>query len=128
MEPLLVDTNILVDALNGRRDRLDQISNLLTKGALLGCTSINVTEVYMGMRAREAVATQQFLRALKFYPITWEIAALAGKLYHEWRGRGKTLSLPDVSMAAVCIANDLTLVTENRKHFPMPELRIHALI
>ena len=34
----------------------------------------------MGMRAGEEAKTEKFLRSLEFYPVTWEIAQLAGNL------------------------------------------------
>jgi len=37
------------------------------------------------------------------------------------------LSLPDTTIAAVALANDLMLVTGNLKDFPMPELRLYPL-
>jgi predicted nucleic acid-binding protein len=53
------------------------------------------------MRPHEARLTEAFLRSLKFYEVTWEIARLAGELQNRWRKKGHTLSLPDVTMAAV---------------------------
>lgn len=37
------------------------------------------------------------------------------------------IAQPDVTIAAVTLANRLTLVTDNRKHFPMPELQLLQL-
>jgi predicted nucleic acid-binding protein len=95
---------------------------------LLACCSINVTELFMmGMRPGEEKKTEQFLLSLEFYPVTWEIAWLAGKLYNDWRQKGHTLALSDVTVAAVALTNGLTLLTDNRKHFPMPELQLLPL-
>jgi predicted nucleic acid-binding protein len=41
--------------------------------------------------------------------------------------KGLTLSLPDVTIAAVAIARRLTLLTDNKKHFPMSELSMRPL-
>lgn len=82
---------------------------MLAAGILLACCSINVTEVFMGMRAHEAEKTEVFLTSLEFYPVTWDIARSAGTLYHEWRRKALNLSLPDVTIAAVAIANRLQL-------------------
>lgn len=77
----------------------------------------------MGMRPGEEAKTAKFLRSLEFYPVTWEIAQLAGDLFREWRRKGQTLGLADVTIAAVALTHGLVLVTDNRKHFPMPELQ-----
>ena len=81
----------------------------------------------MGMRPREAAATEEFLASLEFYPVTREIAAYAGEIYRTWRQAGVTLSLPDVTVAAVAIRNNPLLATHNPKHFPLPELRLAQL-
>ncbi len=86
-----------------------------------------MTEVYAGMRPREAKATEALLRSLKFYEVTWEIARRAGELKNEWAKNGHTIALPDVTIAAVALAHGLTLVTDNRKHFPMPEMQFLPL-
>lgn len=127
MATYLLDTNILIDAINGRAGRPGQLGDFLDRGVLLACTSINVTEIYMGMRPHEALATATFLLELEFYPVTWEIARLAGEFFNEWRQRGHTLAIADMTIAAVCIANGITLVTDNQKHFPMPELQVRPL-
>ena len=127
MTTFLLDTNILIDAINGRSGRPLQLQDLSSRGILFACTSINITETFMGMRPHEAAPTERLLKALEFFPVTPEIAQLAGELFNKWRGKGRTLGLADVTIAAVCIANDLTLVTHNQKHFPMPELRLHPM-
>ena len=70
------------------------------------------------MRPHEAKITGELLRSLKFYEVR-EIAKLAGELQNRWRRKGHSLSLPDVTIAAVALARGLTLLTDNRKHFPM---------
>ncbi|MGA8027904.1 MAG: type II toxin-antitoxin system VapC family toxin [Bryobacteraceae bacterium] len=126
METYLLDTNILIDSINRRNRRPESLDRLIGDGILLVCCSINITEVYMGMRPHEREKTENFLRSLEFYPVTWEIARYAGELYNEMRQQGRTLSLPDVTIAAVCLTHDLTLMTDNPKDFPMPELRLHS--
>jgi predicted nucleic acid-binding protein len=118
----LLDTNIIIDILNNRHQRMAQVDELLSMDSSLACTSITITEVYMGMRSLEAVSTEGFLSSLDFFPVTPQIAQFAGHLFRQWRQKGQTLSFTDVSIAAVCIANGLTLVTNNEKHFPMLEL------
>jgi predicted nucleic acid-binding protein len=79
------------------------------------------------MRPSEERVTEQFLHSLEFYPVTWEIARFAGQLYNEWRQKGHTLALSDVTVAAVASKNGLALLTDNQKHFPMPELQLLRL-
>jgi predicted nucleic acid-binding protein len=123
----LLDSGIIIDVLNGKRGRGEFVDQLIDDGAEMACCSINVTEVYAGMRQGEEAKTERLLRSLRYYAVTWEIAKQAGDLHNAWRQQGCTLSLPDVTIAAVALANDLTLVTGNVKDFPMHDLRILPL-
>ncbi len=123
----LLDSSILIDVLNDRNGRPQFLAELSRQEILLACCSVNVTEVYMGMRPGEEARTGRFLRSLEFYPVTWEVAQFAGELFRQWRQKGQTLSYADVTIAAVALANKVILVTDNQKHFPMPELQLLPL-
>jgi predicted nucleic acid-binding protein len=123
----LLDSSVLIDALNDRNGRSQLLSQISQQDILLACCAINVTELYMGMRAGEEAKTARFLRSLEFFPVTWEIAQLAGDLFRMWRQKGHTLGLADVTIAAVALTHKLVLVTDNEKHFPMPELQLFRL-
>lgn len=51
----------------------------------------------------------------------------AGHLKARYSKRGSSLSLQDVMIASISIAYSCTLVTENVKDFPMPELQLYTL-
>lgn len=123
----LLDSSVLIDALNDRNGRPQLLAQLSQQDILLACSAVNVTEVYMGMRPGEEAKTEKFLRSLEFYPVTWEIAQLAGDLFRQWRQKGQTIGLADVTIAAVALTHKLVLVTDNQKHFPMPELQLLPL-
>jgi len=127
MKPLLLDTNIIVDALRKRNDRHLLVGHMLDEGQPLASCSITITEIYAGMRPHEEKPTTLFMQSLLFFPITQEIAEQAGRLKARFAKRGRTLSFQDASIAAVCLAYGCTLVTENTKDFPMPELRLYPL-
>lgn len=123
----LLDSSVIIDTLNNRKDRRRLLAELSQQDILLACCSVNVTEVYMGMRIGEETKTEKLLHSLEFYPVSWEAARLAGDLFRQWQRKGQTLALSDVTIAAVAIANNLALVTDNQRHFPMPDLQILAL-
>ncbi len=127
MASILLDTTFLIDILNDRRGRADLMERLILERNTLGCCAINVAEVYAGLRPSEARKTETLLRQLEYVPIQWEAAKLAGDLKREWTGKGQTLSLTDLTIAAVCLTEGFKLVTDNRKHFPMPELVLYPL-
>ncbi len=127
MATLLLDTSVIIDALNNKRNRPNLLMGLLKSGHLLACCPINVTEIYAGMRPKEAAATEAFLSSLQYIPIDPPAARLAGELKRDYAGKGTTLNLGDVIIAAVAIHNELTLLTDNTRHFPMPQLSLYPL-
>jgi predicted nucleic acid-binding protein len=120
---ILLDTSVIIDHLNGRFGRTEFLDQLFDRGHYFACCTVNITEVYAGLRAGEEARTAGFLNSLECLPITPEIARQAGLLRRDWRTKGHTLSYTDVTIAAVGIGNQIPLITDNRKHFPMPELQ-----
>jgi len=127
MATFLLDTSVIIDVLNGKRNRGQILGDLGRQGHLLACCSINVTEVYAGMRTLEEIRTFDFLKSLQFYPVTWPIARLAGLLKRDHARKGVSLAITDVTIAAVAIHHQLTLLTDNLKHYPMKELTLYPL-
>jgi predicted nucleic acid-binding protein len=113
--------------LNCKRDRDALLKGLLSQGDLLGCCAINVSEVYAGMRPKEEDKTDQLLQSLEYYKIDWNVARLAGLLKRDYAKKGSTLSLTDTTIAAIALEYNLTLITDNVKHYPMPELKLYPL-
>ena len=74
------------------------------------------------MRERERKVTEEFLESLQYYELTKEIAKQAGEYKKKYEREGLSLSLPDVAIAAIAITNNVVLLTDNQKHYPMPEL------
>ncbi|MGD0129748.1 MAG: type II toxin-antitoxin system VapC family toxin [Terriglobia bacterium] len=120
---VLLDTTVIIDALRGRMDRHNLLLKLSENGCILACCAINVAEVYAGVRPDEERDTLKFFQGLECIEIDWEVALRTGALKNEWARKGRTIDLPDVIIAAVALAFDLTLATDNRKDFPMPDLR-----
>ena len=127
MATFLLDTSVIIDALNNKRGRPALLLEFLNDGHLLACCPINVTEVYAGLRPKEEVATEAFLASLQYFPITVPAARSAGELKREHRRKGITLNLGDVIIAAVALSNQLILLTDNVKDFPMKDLTLYPL-
>jgi predicted nucleic acid-binding protein len=124
---LLLDTTVLIDALRARRGRRAWLAQLLRAGHSLETSALNVAEVYAGMRPEEESPTSAFLGALLCHPITASAGEKAGRLRSQWARKGRTLVLADMIVAAVAIEQECVLVTNNRKDFPMPEVRLFDL-
>jgi predicted nucleic acid-binding protein len=124
MKPLLLDTNIIVDVLRKRNERHLLVENLLDQGQPLASCPVTLTEIYAGMRPHEEKPTRAFMKSLLFLTITEDIAE---RLKAQYARRGRAISFQDASIAAVCMAYGCTLLTENTKDFPMPELQLYPL-
>ena len=127
MATFLLDTSVIIDALNNKRQRRDLLLDLLKQGNLLACCPINVSEVYAGVRPKEETATEEFLKSLEYYHVTWPVARLAGLLKRDYARKGVALTVTDATIAAVAIVHELTLMTDNVKDFPMKELNLYPL-
>jgi predicted nucleic acid-binding protein len=127
MATYLLDTSVIIDALNGKKKRDQTLKELLQQGHLLACCSVNVTEVYAGLRSPEETRTRELLESLPYFSIGWPVARLAGLLKRDYARQGITLATTDATIAAVAIHHQLTLITDNLKHYPMKELSIYPL-
>ena len=123
----LVDTSVIIDALNDKRGRYALLLDLMKQGHLLACCPINVTEVYAGVRPKEEEATERLLQSLVYYHVTWPVARKAGLLKRDYGRKGVTLSVADATIAAIAITHGLTLMTDNVKDFPMADLTMYPL-
>jgi predicted nucleic acid-binding protein len=124
---LLLDTTVLLDVLRARQNRRSLLAELIGGGHVLATAAINIGEVYAGMRLGEENRTEAFLSSLDCYPITGAIARRAGSLKSTWAHKGRTLSLADMMVAATALEHGLSLLTDNRKDFPLSELNFYPL-
>jgi predicted nucleic acid-binding protein len=118
----LLDTTIIIDCLRGRKSTVDFLTKIASEGSIVGCCAVNIAEVYAGTRENERQFTKKFLDSLEYYEVTRNMAEQAGEYKRQYAEKGITLALSDVIIAAIAISNNLTLVTDNLKHYPMPEL------
>ena len=81
-------------------------------------------ELYSGFSQQERVIADAVVDRWLYHEITPQIAKEAGRIRYEYLRQGTTLSVPDTLTAAVAIANNATLITNNLRHFPMPEIQL----
>ena len=103
------------------------LAELVRAGHSLSTNTLNIAELYAGMRAGEVVATEALLGGLELYELNALAARLAGKLKSIWARKGRTLALADAIVAAIAIERECSLLTDNRKDFPMPEVKFYPL-
>ena len=125
MQACLLDTNILIDAINDRRGRKESLLKLLRVGARLCCSTVTVVEIFAGLRAEEEAIASLIVSQLDVIHVTQEIAVQAGRAKYAWARKGTTLSVPDVVIAATAMHHRMPLFTDNRRDFPMSEIVFH---
>ncbi|MBI4483197.1 MAG: type II toxin-antitoxin system VapC family toxin [Acidobacteria bacterium] len=114
----LLDTDVLVDHLRGRRKAAEFLQRL--EGELL-VSAITVAELYSGIRGQEEMdALEEFLLAFQIVPVDEEVAKGGGLLRRQY-GSSHGTGLADALIAACAERRDARLVTLNAKHFPMLE-------
>jgi predicted nucleic acid-binding protein len=123
----LLDTSVIIDALNQKRGRWQLLGSLVEAGDTLACSVVTLTEIYAGVRPTEMALTQQFLDAMEHYQLDSRLARDAGLLKNEWAKQGQTLGVVDLIIAATALAHNLVLMTDNRKDFPMEQLALYPL-
>lgn len=112
----LIDTDVIVDYLREQAEAVRYLENL-TEPLLL--SAITVAELYAGVReGKERVALETFLTAFEVVPLESAIA-LKGGLYRRDYRKSHNVGLADALIAATAECKQATLVTLNRKHFPM---------
>lgn len=127
MTTYLPDTNILINALSRKRGHLELLNELTGQGHRLACCGTIIAELFSGIKPPDLMKAEQFVSLLLWYALTPAIARRAGRLRFDYARKGVALSLPDVLIAATAVEHGLTLITDNRKHFPIPELSLYSL-
>ena len=118
---IFLDTNIISYYLNGDKAVTKEILNLFDEDINICITAVNVYEVLKGFRWKK---NKQFenkfnalLNHLQVYTIDDTAIDIASKLYAILRKKGINIGDADILIAAIVIANNGTLVTNNIKHF-----------
>ena len=113
---LLFDTDVLVDYLRGQRDATSYMEALTDR---LFISAITAAELYAGVReGDERQALDTFVTVFEWLPVNEEIARIGGLLRRDFR-KSHNVGLADALIAATAQSCRATLVTLNRKHYPM---------
>lgn len=127
----LVDTDWAIDHINGIQRTKLKLKELAADGVAVSI--ISIAELLEGVhysrdpeKSREGV--EDFLRGFPVLNLQQDICDVFGKERGRLRKRGRNIDDFDLLIAATCIHHDLTLLTNNRRHFEQVEdLRILSL-
>lgn len=90
----------------------------------IGVCSVVLAEFLSGMHPGRRAVWTTFVDGLTYWTTSPPAARQAGIWRHDYRQDGITLATTDLLIAAVAYEVGATLITENPRHFPMPELSL----
>ena len=116
----LVDTDWVIDFLKGKKETIDKLSELYESG--LAISVISLSELYEGVYGsvnteKHLESLDAFLNGITVLDVNDKMAELFGKERARLRKAGKLIDNFDLMIASTCIYYDLTLLTNNLKHF-----------
>ncbi len=114
---LLIDTDVIIDYLKDQSQAVTYIEGLDVE---LLISSITVAELFAGVRDNEKKKLVEFISVFRLIPVSYDIA-LKGGLFRRSYLKSHGVGLADAIIAASAELENATLVTLNRKHFPMLE-------
>lgn len=119
----VIDSNILIDAMNGIIDAFAFLEE--QQIAEIKISIVSAMELIVGCRNKlEMTELQKFFQKCTFLPVTATISLIAFQLMQSFY-LSHGLTLPDALIAATAIEHDLTLYTRNTRYFRMiPQLKI----
>jgi tRNA(fMet)-specific endonuclease VapC len=103
----LLDTSVIIDALNRKQGRWEMLASMVAAGDTLACSVVTLSEIFAGARPKEMPFTERFLNALEHYPLDSQLARAAGLLKNEWGKQGRTIGVVDMIIAATALAHSL---------------------
>lgn len=125
MSSYLIDSDVLVDFFK-KKDPAVGLITKLSRTENIAASILSVTELRAGWSRKEAeFFLPRFAKLFTIENITLKIAELAGKFRREYKTKGRSLPTIDTLIAATAIINNHILVTKNKRHFPMPEVKLY---
>jgi predicted nucleic acid-binding protein len=114
---IVVDSDVLIDALRGRQPAVRRVTEGLQSGVLC-TTTVTLFEVLSGTRTEaESAAVERLLAAFTILPFDEVASREAAALRRELAAHGLPIGMADYMIAGICVARSAALLTRNRAHF-----------
>ncbi len=122
MRPILVDTNVLIDAFRRHDGARRALREARSSGELWSPVTTRI-ELLGGLLPGEEARVTRLLAIMSWQPITAEIADIAAAYTRRYRAAYSGIDMADYVMAATADVLNARLLTRNVRHFPMfPDL------
>lgn len=117
----LLDTNVCVRYLNGRSAAIRQRLRTMVLADITVCSVVKAELFYGAYRSNDLQVTlarqQEFLNLFVSLPFDDEAALVYGEIRAQLAALGTPIGPNDFQIAAIALANNLTLVTHNTREF-----------
>ena len=116
----LVDTDWMIDHLHGIQRVVSRLDELAGEG--LGLSVISLAEVYQGVfysndPQGEERALAAFLRGIPIIGVDDEVCRIFARERGRLKSAGNAISDFDLLIGSTALRHNLTLLTNNRRHF-----------
>lgn len=112
----LVDSSVLIDFLKNKEYAIQLLKGL--KPYERGTSTICIGEILEGLSLKkEKDKFTKLVSLITIYNVDLKTAVKFAEIRKELRKTGNLIDNFDLLIAATCLANDLTLITNNLKHF-----------
>lgn len=117
----LLDTNACIRFLNGRSESLRQHILVRNPREILLCSVVKAELFYGAMKSQNPQRTlarqQQFVNRFVSLPFDDKAAEVYSEIRADLEKMGQPIGPNDLLIAAIAMANDVTLVTHNTREF-----------
>ncbi|MCU0357695.1 MAG: type II toxin-antitoxin system VapC family toxin [Cyclobacteriaceae bacterium] len=121
MNESLVDTDILSFYFKGDSTVVNRFNEYLKHFDVINISIITYYEILGGLKFKKAEKQikdfEEFVTNNAIIHISEQSARLSGNIYADLRLKGITIGTSDILIAGIAIENELTLITNNEKHF-----------
>lgn len=97
------------------------LQKYLDEGNQINISIINYYEIISGLKYKDArkqlKVFLEFIEYINVLPLTIESVTISAEIYRDLRIKGITIGDIDILIAGVALANNLSVITNNVKHF-----------
>ncbi len=116
-----LETSVVVDFLRGKKEIVEGVSKLIEEGEVF-ITTISLCELYKGVyqsskAEKESEILENFVGELNVLEHNVESCRNFGETYADLEKMGLTIKDFDLMIASIVKANDMILITRDKKHF-----------
>jgi hypothetical protein len=122
---ILLDSDVIIAWLRGYQPVAGAVLNLLENSHSLLWTPVSIAEIFAGAKKKEVAHLQTLFQILETLPISETIGKKAG-YYLQNYSKSHSVELADALIAASAFVVNLSLWTLNKRHYPMPEVRMFS--